>query len=53
MKFGPVDVTTDAALGAILAHSKQVGKQKFKKGRVLSSEDIEQFKDNGIGSVMT
>ena len=52
MKFGPVDLTTDSALGAILAHSKQVGKKKFKKGRVLSAEDIEQLRANEIALVI-
>ena len=38
MKFG--SVPTREATGAVLAHSLNLGGEKFKKGRVLSEEDV-------------
>ncbi|MEM1039000.1 MAG: molybdopterin-binding protein [Pseudomonadota bacterium] len=38
MKFGPV--ATEQADGALLAHALTVGNSRFKKGRVLTTEDV-------------
>jgi molybdenum cofactor cytidylyltransferase len=49
MKFGPVD--TKAALGLILAHGVKGSDGTFKKGRVLSANDIAALVDNHVGTV--
>ena len=49
MFFGATD--SSKAEGAYLAHSLKVGKQSFKKGRLLSAEDAKALKDAGIDSV--
>jgi molybdenum cofactor cytidylyltransferase len=38
MQFGPIPLSS--AFGAILAYSLRAGTVVFKKGRVLSAEDI-------------
>ncbi len=50
MKFGPTDV--DQAAGAILAHAQKAGRRVFKKGRVLSVDDITALGDAGIEQVV-
>ena len=50
MKFG--DVPVDAAIGAVLAHSIKLGGRSFKKGRVLSAEDVAALKDAGRTSIV-
>ena len=50
MKFGPTPL--DQALGALLGHSIRHDNGVFKKGRVLSEEDIGVLRDAGIETVM-
>lgn len=50
MKFGPIPV--DQAEHSILAHSLQINQKKFKKGRVLSANDIEQLTTAGFSEVI-
>jgi molybdenum cofactor cytidylyltransferase len=50
MKFG--DTPLAQALGAILAHGVTAGARPFRKGRVLSEEDIVALQTAGIGSVV-
>jgi molybdenum cofactor cytidylyltransferase len=50
MKFG--QTTLDEAPGAILAHGVAAGDVNFKKGRVLSSDDVAALKKAGIVSVI-
>ena len=38
MKFGEISLTE--AEGTVLAHSRRAGERLFRKGRVLSAEDI-------------
>jgi molybdenum cofactor cytidylyltransferase len=49
MKFGSVAVA--AATGAILAHGVRVGEVSFKKGRVLSTEDVAALQAIGMVEV--
>ncbi len=49
MFFGPVPVRE--ATGNILGHSLSVGSERFRKGRVLSAEDIAALEHAGHGSV--
>lgn len=49
MQFGPVPTPT--ACGAILAHSLRVGARTFKKGRVLSADDVEALTSSGYREV--
>ncbi len=50
MKFGETPI--DDAAGAILAHSIRHDGLAFKKGRVLSPDDITALRDAGIDSVV-
>ena len=50
MKFGPTPL--GQALGALLGHSIRHDKGVFKKGRVLSEDDIVVLRDAGIETVM-
>ncbi|MEJ2015011.1 MAG: molybdopterin-binding/glycosyltransferase family 2 protein [Limibacillus sp.] len=50
MIFGAV--ATDEAEGTYLAHSLKQGKLSFKKGRLLSAEDLSALKAAGIESVI-
>jgi molybdenum cofactor cytidylyltransferase len=49
VKFGPVPASK--AVGAYLAHSIRLDRQTFKKGRLLSTDDIEILVANGVGDV--
>jgi molybdenum cofactor cytidylyltransferase len=49
MQFGPTPL--GRALGAILAHSVRAGDVRFRKGRVLSAQDIAKLVDAGIAEV--
>ena len=49
MKFGKVPI--DQATGAILAHSTRLPNRIFKKGHVLTADDIELMKDGQISDV--
>ena len=49
MKFGPVPVSE--AAGAYLAHSIRLDRRTFKKGRLLSTEDIMVLEAAGLGNV--
>ena len=49
MKFGPVAIAE--ALGAVLAHSIDVGGQRLKKGKLLESADIKALKAAGIRNI--
>ena len=51
MKFG--DTPLQLAEGAILAHSQRIGGRTFKKGVVLSSDDINFFRKNGVENIVT
>lgn len=50
MKFGSVPV--EEALGGILAHSVRAGGLLFKKGRVLSAEDIASLREAGRSKIV-
>ena len=50
MRFDRVSVA-DAA-GAVLAHSMRVGGRTFRKGRVLSAEDVELLEREGCDAVV-
>jgi molybdenum cofactor cytidylyltransferase len=50
MFFRPV--ATREAEGAILAHSIAAGARKFKKGRVLSAEDVSVLVETGIEEIV-
>ncbi len=50
MKFG--DTPIGESEGAILAHSVRLGKKVFKKGRVLSTDDVAVLREAGIESVV-
>ena len=50
MQFGSVPI--DAAQGAILAHAVRAGERLFKKGRVLSADDISGLKAAGLSAVV-
>ena len=50
MKFGEIPVAE--AEGAILAHSQRLNRRTFKKGRVLSSEDVADLAAGGIDKVI-
>ena len=50
MIFGPTSL--DQAEGAILGHSTAAGAVRFKKGRVLSSEDITALAEAGVRQVI-
>ena len=53
MKFGRIPVTgATGATGAILAHAQTVGAKTFKKGRVLSADDIAALEAAGIAEVV-
>ncbi len=49
MFFGPLPLRE--AEGAILAHSVRRGAVSFKKGRILSAEDVAALRDAGLTSV--
>jgi len=51
MKFGATPL--GEALGAILAHGLKAGTRVFKKGRVLSADDLAALKAAGLTSVVT
>ena len=46
MKFGPVAV--NSALGATLAHSQTLGGIRYRKGQILTEEDINAMSNSGI-----
>lgn len=50
MFFGPLPL--DDAEGAILAHSVRRGPVSFKKGRVLSAEDLSALREAGFDTVV-
>ncbi len=50
MKFG--ETPLDDAEGAILAHSVRLGKGRFRKGRVLSQDDLAELRAAGLDSVI-
>ncbi|MCG8598170.1 MAG: molybdopterin-binding/glycosyltransferase family 2 protein [Kiloniellales bacterium] len=50
MIFG--ETPLDQAEGAILAHALKAGSRSFKKGRILSAEDVEALREAGLGSVI-
>lgn len=50
MRFGPVDVP--AALGAMLAHSLVCGDRRFRKGHILTQDDLTALSDAGIKTVV-
>ena len=49
MRFGPVP--PDDAVGAILVHSVRLKGAAFKKGRILSTDDVAALKAAGIEHV--
>ena len=49
MQFGPVPLAQ--ALGAILAHSVQVGSARLRKGMVLTAADLENLARLGVAEV--
>jgi len=50
MEFG--DIPLDGAEGAVLAHSVRQGKIAFKKGRLLSAEDVLALRSAGIEKII-
>jgi molybdenum cofactor cytidylyltransferase len=49
MKFGPVPV--QSAAGATLAHSQTIGGKRYRKGRVLSGDDVAAIAAAGVGEL--
>ena len=49
MKFGPVPVAS--AIGATLAHSQTLGGKRYRKGRVLTGDDVAAMAAAGVGDV--
>ncbi|MDH3739751.1 MAG: 4-diphosphocytidyl-2C-methyl-D-erythritol kinase, partial [Alphaproteobacteria bacterium] len=49
MKFGPVPVAS--AIGATLAHSQTIGGKRYRKGRVLTGDDVAAMAAAGVGDV--
>ncbi|MFT5180802.1 MAG: molybdenum cofactor cytidylyltransferase [Alphaproteobacteria bacterium] len=49
MKFGPVPVAS--AIGATLAHSQTLGGKRYRKGRVLTGDDVAALEAAGVGAV--
>jgi molybdenum cofactor cytidylyltransferase len=49
MKFGPVPVAS--AAGATLAHSQTIGGKRYRKGRVLSGDDVAAIAAAGVGDL--
>jgi molybdenum cofactor cytidylyltransferase len=49
MKFGPVPVSD--AEGALLVHGQTLGGQKYRKGRILTAEDISRLAADGVETV--
>ena len=50
MKFGAVPASE--VEGAILAHSITVGAQTWRKGRILSADDVRQLQSAGMTEVV-
>jgi molybdenum cofactor cytidylyltransferase len=50
VKFGDTPVTD--AKGAVLAHGTRAGDVVFKKGRILTADDIQALSDAGVESVV-
>jgi len=50
MIFGPTAI--DEAVGAILAHGTKHAGGMFKKGRVLSAEDVAALREAGVASII-
>lgn len=50
MKFG--DTPLDQAVGAILAHTLKLGGRVFRKGRVLTADDVAALRAAGLASVV-
>ncbi len=50
MTFG--EVPLNDATGGVLAHSLQAGDLRFRKGRVLSADDIDLLRQHGVGRVV-
>lgn len=50
MRFGRIPLAE--AEGALLAHSVRLTKGTFKKGRLLSADDIARLRDDGIDTVV-
>ncbi len=50
MKFG--DTPLDQATGAILAHHLKLGGRVFKKGRVLTADDVAALREAGVTTVV-
>ena len=50
MRFGPVSL--DQALGAILAHSVQLGAARLRKGCVLGVDDLAALAASGLDRVV-
>ncbi|MGH6976980.1 MAG: 4-diphosphocytidyl-2C-methyl-D-erythritol kinase, partial [Stellaceae bacterium] len=50
MKFG--DTPLDQAAGAIMAHNLKLGGRVFRKGRVLTADDVAALRAAGLASVV-
>ena len=50
MQFGPVSLSS--AQGAILAHSRRAGGQRWRKGRILSADDVAALDREGLREVV-
>ena len=50
MKFG--DTPLDQAVGAIMAHNLKLGGRVFRKGRVLTADDVGALRAAGLASVV-
>lgn len=50
MKFGETPI--EQAVGAVLAHGIAVGGAKFKKGRIVSRDDVAMLQEAGIATVI-
>lgn len=50
MQFGTIPVAE--AEGAVLAHSRRVNGRLFRKGRVLTGEDVAALRDEGVNEIV-
>lgn len=50
MKFG--DTPLDQAVGAIFAHNLKLGGRVFRKGRVLTADDVAALRATGLGNIV-
>lgn len=52
MRFGRLSTSGDEAIGAVSAHTLRIPGAVFKKGRVLTADDLSRLRAVGIGSLI-